>query len=47
MAEAKTETKPKRKKGAKTVAKEFFEAVAAQDVDKTMTIESAEGSVAS
>ena len=38
MAEAKTETKPKRKKGAKTVAKEFFEAVAAQDVDKMMSM---------
>ena len=38
MAEAKTETKPKRKKGAKTVAKEYFEAVGAQDLDKMVSM---------
>ena len=38
MAETKTESKPKRKKGAKAVAKEYFEAVAAQNVDKMMSM---------
>jgi predicted ester cyclase len=38
VAEAKTETKPKRKKGAKTVAKEYFEAIEVQDVDRMMSM---------
>ena len=38
MAETKTESRPKRKKGAKAVAKEYFEAVAAQNVDKMMSM---------
>jgi predicted ester cyclase len=33
MAETGTEAKPKRKKGAKTIAKEYFEAIAEQDLE--------------
>ena len=36
--ETKTETKSKRKKGAKTIAKEFFAAIADRDVDKMMSM---------
>jgi predicted ester cyclase len=36
--ETSTQTKSKRKKGAKTIAKEYFEAVGNRDVDKMMSM---------